>query len=367
MHTTEWRKKARDTFANMTAGPVFVQSSLEPFLAWDDVRRMGNMRSVVDVRSGRRASSTSSFPRRWSTPTRSPKTAARSAYNQDIQKKTDYDSFGSRDVAAHAHDDRGARAPSASLFATTKGMQIQWADDGRHYAYSKDGRVYAGSIADKDAKLLAGPPEAKPGETSLTRAKLRVTRSRSSASRVVRYSPAGDAVVVSNREGLWLVDVATKRDADADRCDATTPATTTPRVRARRVERRRPASLLCRASRARSGSAALLRFDRGVQQAHGAREGRALVLRPPPVEGRQAPSIVSIANGNRPADIYVADASLGGMRRLVESNPQLTAKRIGTTELVTYLDADGHPKYAVVYYPADYQKGKAYPTVFERL
>ena len=42
VHTTEWRKKARDTFTNMTTGPVFVQSSLDPFLAWDDVRRMGN-------------------------------------------------------------------------------------------------------------------------------------------------------------------------------------------------------------------------------------------------------------------------------------------------------------------------------------
>jgi dipeptidyl aminopeptidase/acylaminoacyl peptidase len=43
----------------------------------------------------------------------------------------------------------------------------------------------------------------------------------------------------------------------------------------------------------------------------------------------------------------------------------LNAKRIGATELVTYLDADGHPKNAVVFYPADYQKGKTYPTVFE--
>jgi dipeptidyl aminopeptidase/acylaminoacyl peptidase len=32
--------------------------------------------------------------------------------------------------------------------------------------------------------------------------------------------------------------------------------------------------------------------------------------------------------------------------------------------LLSYLDADGHSKYAVVHYPADYQKGKAYPTVF---
>jgi dipeptidyl aminopeptidase/acylaminoacyl peptidase len=53
------------------------------------------------------------------------------------------------------------------------------------------------------------------------------------------------------------------------------------------------------------------------------------------------------------------------MRRLVETNPQLATKRIGATELINFLDADGHSKNAVVYYPADYEKGKAYPTVFE--
>ena len=31
---------------------------------------------------------------------------------------------------------------------------------------------------------------------------------------------------------------------------------------------------------------------------------------------------------------------------------------------MNYLDADGHPKYAVVYYPVGYETGKAYPTVF---
>jgi dipeptidyl aminopeptidase/acylaminoacyl peptidase len=49
----------------------------------------------------------------------------------------------------------------------------------------------------------------------------------------------------------------------------------------------------------------------------------------------------------------------------VETNPQLAARKIGPTELVTFLDADGHPKKMVVYYPAGYDKSKTYPTVFE--
>jgi dipeptidyl aminopeptidase/acylaminoacyl peptidase len=60
----------------------------------------------------------------------------------------------------------------------------------------------------------------------------------------------------------------------------------------------------------------------------------------------------------------VASPELADAHRVIESNPQLAAKRFGPTELVPFLDADGHRKYAVVYYPPDYEKGKAYPTVF---
>jgi hypothetical protein len=54
VHTTAWRQKARDTFTQITAGPVFVQNSKDPFLAWDDLRRMANRRSVgaIDVKTG---------------------------------------------------------------------------------------------------------------------------------------------------------------------------------------------------------------------------------------------------------------------------------------------------------------------------
>ena len=123
--------------------------------------------------------------------TRWPKTAARISYNQDIQKKTDYDSFGSEtSLRTRATHDGGER----TLFATTKGMQIQWAEDGKHYAYSQGRpRVRRLDRRHRTPKQIAGAPEAKPGE-SRTRARPRATPRRSSGSRVVRYSPAGDAV-----------------------------------------------------------------------------------------------------------------------------------------------------------------------------
>jgi len=134
VHTAEWRKKARDTFTNMTTGPVFVQSSVDPFLAWDDVRRMGNVRSIVafDLQTN---AMRDLVPETMVGQYTLAKDGAALAYDVDIQKKTDYDSFNSEMSLRTRSTTGGAERV---VFATTKGMQLQWADDGRHYAYSKE-------------------------------------------------------------------------------------------------------------------------------------------------------------------------------------------------------------------------------------
>jgi dipeptidyl aminopeptidase/acylaminoacyl peptidase len=75
-------------------------------------------------------------------------------------------------------------------------------------------------------------------------------------------------------------------------------------------------------------------------------------------------ALLNIAEGNRPAEIYVTDLTLQSRRKLVDANPQLAGKQFGKTELLTYLDADGKKRYGVVYYPAGYVAGRPYPTVF---
>src|SRR5262249_15739044 len=70
------------------------------------------------------------------------------------------------------------------------------------------------------------------------------------------------------------------------------------------------------------------------------------------------------AAGNRPADLFVADAELKNIRQLVDLNPGLKNKRLSRTELVSYLDVDGNKEFGVLYYPVDYEPGKKYPTVF---
>ncbi len=359
VHTTEWRKKARDTFATMTVGPVFVQSSLDPFLAWDDIRRMANVRSVVafDLRSNQMRDL---VPETMVGQYTLSKDGQAIGYDVDIQKKTDYDSFNS-EASLRTRPTTGG--PERVIFATTKGMQLQFADDGRHFAYSKDGRVYVGSIDDKDAKdakQIAGPAERKPGDPPPDTTKAGRERAAKERFSVVRFSPIGDAVLVSNRDGLWLVDAASSAREQVAATDDSLP--TSPRVSFAAWSSDGQHLYLTSASRTK-WERAVLRYDRASKQlATLVRDGRTYSGIRLSKDGKTV--VLSIAGGNHPADVYVSDESLAAPRRVVESNPQLQSKRLGATDLVSFLDADGHQKYAVVYYPPDYQKGKAYPTIF---
>ena len=355
VHTTDWRTKARATFATMTAGPVFVQSSLDPFLAWDDVRRMANVRSVVSF-DPRTNQLRELVPEARVANYTLLEDGSALTYNRDVQKKTDYTTFGA-ETALHL---KSARDTSDRvLYATTKGMQLVWAEDGRHYAYSKEGRIYAGSIDDKEAKQILGPAEPKRGETPDT---TKATRERLARERfsVVRYSPPGGAVLASNREGLWLVDLASgAREQVATTDDS---SATSPRVSFAAWSNDGTRIYLTVASR-RKWDRGFLRYDRAAKRLDTLlKDGRLYSGLRLSKDGKTA--VLSIANGNRPADVYVADADLKNLKRVVESNPQLASRQLGATDLLSYLDADGHEKYAVVYYPPDYQKGKAYPTIF---
>jgi hypothetical protein len=120
VHTMDWRKRARDTFTNMTTGPVFVQSSTEPFLAWDDIRRLGNVRSVVtfDPATGQLREL---VPEARLGAYALADDGSAVVYTQDIQKKTDYDSFASELSLRTRSATGGAAGSERTLVASTKG------------------------------------------------------------------------------------------------------------------------------------------------------------------------------------------------------------------------------------------------------
>ena len=362
LHTTAWRKAVQDSFAVMTKGPVFVQSSTEPFLTWDALRRMANVRSIVsyELATGKVAEV---LPEAMVAVWNVTKDGVTLTYNEDITKKTDYDViFGTENklmTRAVSCDAATACAQPRTVMPTLKGVTIVWSEDGTRYAYGKEGRVYVATIADTGAKLVAGLPEARrdaPPDSS-KEARERRDRERFTA---VRYSPANDALLLSNRQGFWLLDLASGAKEMILASSDSNPALPRATLAAWTDDGKQLYFTVASRTKWERG---VVRYDRATKRTEDlVRDGRTYSGLRLSKDGRVA--TLNVATGNRPPELFVADGDLKQMRALVDANPQLRTKRFGATELVTYLDVDGHSKYGVLYYPVDYQRGRAYPTVF---
>lgn len=363
LRTPAWRTEAQTMFASLTAGPVLVMSSKEPFLSWEALRRMSARQSVVayDLKNGQ---TLEMLPEGRVSNFDLSEDGSAIVVSEDVTKKTDYDViFGTENQLISRRLDCGAQqvecAKPRTVLPSLKQTTITWARDGKRFAYSKEGKVFVGSIADTATKQIAGAPASEkndPADTSKAtrdrRAKLRFS--------AVRYSPTGDAIVISNNEGLWLHDAASGNKELIVATSDSNPDV--PRVQLSAWSEDGRKLYFTSASRTK-WERGILRYDRDAKK-----------LDPLIMDGRSYSNIriskdggtviFNVAAGNRPADIHVADANFQNVRALLETNPQLGAKRLGKTDLLTYLDADGHKKYAVMHFPTDYAPGKAYPTVF---
>ena len=151
---SDWRAEAKKRFEQETAATVIVHSSKEPFLAWDDVRRMASRRGVIayDVATARtrevvpesRISSYSLL-----------EDGSALTYAEDVTKKTDYDVIFGVDNEVKTLPAQGGAA--RTLLKSTKGLTLIWSRDGRTYAYSKDGKVFVGTVAGGEPRQIAGP------------------------------------------------------------------------------------------------------------------------------------------------------------------------------------------------------------------
>jgi dipeptidyl aminopeptidase/acylaminoacyl peptidase len=363
MRTEAWKAQAKKRFAEITNGPVIVLDGTEDFLEWDAMNRMNEQRSIVSWNVATGALSVlhaEGLIGQWTLA----KDGSRITTQEDVTKKTDYDVIGGREFKLVTQG-AGGGTP-LTLLPSLKNVQLLWSDDGQHYVFGRDGRVFAGTTADTTRRQLLGPTgparaaptgeNATPSDTSVAaraqRAKERFTP--------VRWSPAGDAIIASNSEGLWLVDPASGNKEMVVALPDSNSLAPRPQLTAWSQDGR----YLYFAENSRTKwDRAITRYDRQSKQkvdlVRGARFFNGLRLSK---DGSTA--VLSVADGNHTADVYVANASLGDLRRVTEANPQLATKPIAKTELISYLDADGKTRYGVLYYPTDYVKGTRYPTVF---
>ena len=360
LRSEEWRKKARERFEYETKSPIVVHSSKEPFLAWEEVRRLSSVRSLAayDLKSGQTRELLPEGKLNSYDLTEDGKFIT---YTQDIAKKTEYESNGNESQIQMIP---AAGGESRMLFKSTKGMNFTWAKDGRHYVYAKDGNLFFGSIEEKEVRQLTGKKEEKKDDKAAAPVektpadKEKEQKERFSA---VRLSSKGEWLIASNKEGLWLMDTTSgakemflknppEEDKEAPRYQVIEWSENNEQIYLNYAARTKWERGFYRYNVKAKKLEELIKDSRLYSGFRLSKDGRT--------------TLVHIAEGNRPGDLYVADAELKNMRRLVETNPQLNGKRLSKTQLISYLDADGEKMHGVLYYPANYEPGKKYPTIF---
>ncbi|HVO99763.1 MAG TPA: prolyl oligopeptidase family serine peptidase [Bryobacteraceae bacterium] len=350
LRAADWKESARERFLSETMGPVIFHSSTEPFLAWIAVNRLALQRSIgaYDVATGKvtEISSPSLI-----SGIRAAEDGSFLILDQDIAKKTDYDTLGAGEARVEMVAAKAGASPK-TLIPSTKGMTLIWSKDLRSYAYAKDDAIYFG-VDDKEPRLIAGKKKDDSVKETDSKAK-------KDSYTPVKLSPKGDHLVASSKDGLWMIDTASSakelfvKMPEEDKL--------APRYQALEWTPSGDAVYLSYSSRTR--------WERGVSKYDVASKRMEDLIRDARIYSGFHLShdgsrwVYLAAESNRPPQAYAADASFKNERRLTDLNPQLADKNLAKAELVPYLDADGKKLFGVLYYPSNYEKGKKYPTIF---
>jgi dipeptidyl aminopeptidase/acylaminoacyl peptidase len=359
VRSRDWRAEARKRFESETAATVIIHSSKEPFLAWEDVRRMASTRGVIahDVHTGRNRDV---LPETKISSYALLDDGSALTYSEDVTKKTDYDVIFGVDNEVKTRPVQGGEA--RALLKSTKGLTLIWSRDGRTYAYSKDGKVFTSTVAGGDPRQVAGPVGDDAKKTDAADKDKDGDKKEVEKFTAVRLSAHGERLVASDKRGLWVIDTA----SGAKDLFVSMPEEDKEAPRYQVVDWSPDGSQIYLSYTSRkTWERGLERYDiQAKRQTPLIRDGKIYTNFRMSKDGTTF--VFMAADGNRPADVYAANADFSSVRRLTTANPSLfTAGGGSKTELVSYLDVDGKRLYGVLYYPASYESGKKYPTVFE--
>jgi dipeptidyl aminopeptidase/acylaminoacyl peptidase len=351
------RKKAASKFSYETKGPIVVHSSKEPFLAWDELRRMNPVRSVVtfDLKSGK---IDEVLPETRINSFRMTKDGSSIVYFEDITKKTDYDVIGGADNQVYVMN--LTTKEKNQLLKSTKGLNITWSDDNESYAYAKDGNIFIASVKDKEMRQLTGKKSDSTKVVKDSTNGINNEKKENEKFSIASLSPKGNWLVVSNKEGRWLMNAATgekeiilkvsEEDKEFPNYNIISWSPAADYIYFDYSSKTKWERGVVRYNVKDKKMEDLVKNSRLYNNFRLSKDGEVFVY--------------NSAEGNRTNDIYVTDAEFKNPRHLTDANPQLKSKSLSKTELINYLDADGKKLYGVLYYPIDYEAGKKYPTVF---
>jgi dipeptidyl aminopeptidase/acylaminoacyl peptidase len=353
-------RAAHAKFVALTEGPVIVHTSSDPFLDWDLLQRDTRSRSLatLDPRTG---TIKALLPQGRLSSYQVARDGSFLTIMEDVTAKTDYDVIGGTDNTLKYVDAKTGETKVIAEAKDLKGLTLRWSDDGKTFAYAKKGEVFVQGVDGSTPRSLTPKPAKPEGEAAKAETVPADDKKKEESFSPVSFSRDGSRLLVTSSKGWYVVNVA--------------DAAKTLIVPLQEEEEKNPR--ITAIDWSPDGSAiyatwgAREKWERGIVHIDIASKTMTPLVRDGRLFGgvrmaRDGNSfILTVSDGDRPADLYAVDAHFSTWKRLAELNPWLSTKQLPKSELVPYRDADGKQLYGVLRYPAGYEKGKAYPTIFE--
>ena len=358
-----WADEARAAFVALTEAPVIVQDSRNDFLAWDRVRNIAarQVTALVSLENGSVREILSQ-----ATPANSgfAHDGSYITYSTATRTKTSYTRRDGTVYGLFRLDLADGSEPETLRDTGENRMNATWNDARDAFAYAEDGSVFVRRLDDDEAVDVTeghrgrGPdaddtPDPDDG---------RGTDSTGIRFSVERWSPDGDALLLSSQDAWHLLDLAsndlsTVLQLEEDDEDAR------PR---RQVEQWADDGRHIYFS-----FSARDRWQRGLKRldtASGTVDTLILdgnLYRSWNISDDGGAIVYTMSDGDHPDEIHVARGDFSTPRQLTAFNPELADVALTRSELVEFLDVDGNTLYGILYYPANYEPGHTYPLVAE--
>jgi dipeptidyl aminopeptidase/acylaminoacyl peptidase len=376
----EWITKCTDLFENATKGPIIIHDSEKPFLLWDKMRnRLGNLMIPVVWDRGNKEL-VNLLPETLLNSVRISKDGKYLFFERDVTEKTDYDViFGTTSqLEIMALPEGSPRV----LLKEYKQRRLHWNKESTMLAYADKGDVFVMGIEDEESRNLTGINDEdiekkETNEEGKDEEKSDKKEDKKQRFSILRFSPDGKQLLCTSSRPtpeeeqpyrqttparqFWLIDVKT-----GDRIMIHESS---------EIPEKRPS--LQTVDWSPDGKSVYFsysapdRYDRGLVKFDLKSREFSDLLRNDHIYRRWRMSedgqifVFSDSAGDEPAEWFTADLKFSQIKKLTDLNPQLKEKALSHTELISYRDTDGKKLYGVLFYPANYEKGKKYPLVTE--
>jgi len=374
----EWTKKSRELFNYATKGPIIVQDSDKPFLLWDEIGQREGLQIPAfwdrDKKTLTKLLPETPIASSWVS-----KDGTFIVFERDVTEKTTYEFiFGTSNQLEILPISGG---PPRVLLKKYEQRTFVWNKEITMLAYTEKGDVFVMQVNDEKPRRLTGEEEksekSKEGaEKNKSGEKGEKPQEKKEFFSSVRFSPDGGKLLCSCSPSppkeeeyrmtapplqYWLIDVKT-----AERkmiYESKEDAETRPMLG---VQDWSPDGRTIYFS-----YSAQDKYDRGLVKLDLQTQKMSDFIRSAHIyQGFRMSEdgqtfVFSDSDGDRPGEWYVANPDFSQIKKFTDLNPQLEDKALSHTELISYRDADGKRLYGVLYYPANYEKGKKYPLVTE--